>query len=360
MKTILDRVLESPLVGEVIAVDDASTDATLDILRGYDDDRLRVLAQPVNRAKAPRCGAASPRRRCLCHRPGRRPRVRPARVPAHARSPARRRGRRRLRLALPRRRRPPHPVLLAHPRQPGADAGSNMATNLNLTDMETCYKVFRREVLQQITSRRTASVSSRRSPPRSPPGCRVYEVGISYYGRTYDDGKKIGWRDGVRAIFCIVAYSPPGSGSGCDGPARSSPGSPAPDARPWTGAWVLGPSSEFHARRAGATMEARAVNRENDSHRSDEDNMQPQHLRGPRRAEDPKPRSRRWSAVGVMAGARWPPVSPRRQRAPQAIGQWRKRRRWRRGRHLRQRQRRVCRAGTSRCLPRPHGHRPRE
>ena len=88
---------------------------------------------------------------------------------------------------------------------------SNMATNLNLSDMETCYKVFRREILQQITIEEdrfgfepeiTAKIAAMQ--------CRVYEVGISYYGRTYDDGKKIGWRDGVRAIFCIVAYSPGG------------------------------------------------------------------------------------------------------------------------------------------------------
>ena len=87
-----------------------------------------------------------------------------------------------------------------------------MFTNLNLTDMETCYKVFRREVIQShATSRRTGSGSSPRSPPRSPrAGWRVYEVGISYNGRTYAEGKKIGWRDGVRALWCIVKYSKPG------------------------------------------------------------------------------------------------------------------------------------------------------
>ena len=80
-----------------------------------------------------------------------------------------------------------------------------MFTNLNLTDMETCYKVFRREVLQCWISRTTASASSPRSPPSSPrAGCRIYEVRISYPGRTYEEGKKIGWRDGVRALWCIV------------------------------------------------------------------------------------------------------------------------------------------------------------
>ena len=85
---------------------------------------------------------------------------------------------------------------------------SNMFTNLNLTDMETCYKAFRREVIQriQIEENRfgfepeiTAKVAKLR--------CRIYEVGISYYGRTYEEGKKIGWKDGVRALVCIVKYN---------------------------------------------------------------------------------------------------------------------------------------------------------
>jgi glycosyltransferase involved in cell wall biosynthesis len=85
---------------------------------------------------------------------------------------------------------------------------SNMFTNLNLSDMETCYKVFRRDVLQQIQIEEdrfgfepeiTAKVARLR--------CRVYEVGISYFGRTYEDGKKIGVRDGVRALWCIVKYN---------------------------------------------------------------------------------------------------------------------------------------------------------
>lgn len=86
---------------------------------------------------------------------------------------------------------------------------SNAFTNLNLTDMETCYKVFRREVIQSIRIEEnrfgfepeiTAKVSGL--------DCRIYEVGISYSGRTYAEGKKIGWRDGVRAIWCIIKYRP--------------------------------------------------------------------------------------------------------------------------------------------------------
>jgi glycosyltransferase involved in cell wall biosynthesis len=85
---------------------------------------------------------------------------------------------------------------------------SNMATNLNLTDMETCYKLFKRDVLRRITLREdrfgfepeiTAKVARA--------NVRIYEVAISYYGRTYAEGKKIGWRDGVSALRCILQYN---------------------------------------------------------------------------------------------------------------------------------------------------------
>ena len=84
---------------------------------------------------------------------------------------------------------------------------SNMITNLNMTDMETCYKVFRREVIQSIPLEEdrfgfepevTVKVAKRR--------LRVYEVGISYWGRTYEEGKKIGWKDGFRALWCLAKY----------------------------------------------------------------------------------------------------------------------------------------------------------
>ena len=86
---------------------------------------------------------------------------------------------------------------------------SNMFTNLNLTDMETCYKLFRADILKSLNLKEqrfgfepevTAEISRI-------PNIRIYEVGISYYGRTYDDGKKIGWKDGVRAIFSILKYN---------------------------------------------------------------------------------------------------------------------------------------------------------
>jgi len=86
---------------------------------------------------------------------------------------------------------------------------SNMLTNLNLTDMETCYKLFRRETIQSIDLKEnrfgfepeiTAKVARISK-------IRIYEVGISYYGRTYEEGKKIGWKDGFRAIYCILKYN---------------------------------------------------------------------------------------------------------------------------------------------------------
>ena len=85
---------------------------------------------------------------------------------------------------------------------------SNILTDINLTDMETCYKAFKTEILKSITIREkrfgfepeiTAKVARMR--------CRIYEVGISYFGRTYEEGKKIGWKDGVRAIWCIIKYN---------------------------------------------------------------------------------------------------------------------------------------------------------
>lgn len=85
---------------------------------------------------------------------------------------------------------------------------SNMITNLNMTDVETCYKAFRREVIQSIMLEEdrfgfdpevTVKIAKR--------GLRVYEVGISYWGRTYAEGKKIGWKDGVRALWCLLKYA---------------------------------------------------------------------------------------------------------------------------------------------------------
>ena len=86
---------------------------------------------------------------------------------------------------------------------------SNIFTNLNLTDMETCYKLFRSDIIQSIKLKEkrfgfepevTAKISRVKN-------ARIYEVGISYYGRTYEEGKKIGWRDGFHAIWCVLKYN---------------------------------------------------------------------------------------------------------------------------------------------------------
>jgi glycosyltransferase involved in cell wall biosynthesis len=86
---------------------------------------------------------------------------------------------------------------------------SNMFTGINVTDMETCYKVFRREVLQKIVieENRFGFEPEITAKIAAVPNCRIYEVGISYYGRTYAEGKKIGWRDGFRAIYAILKYN---------------------------------------------------------------------------------------------------------------------------------------------------------
>jgi len=86
---------------------------------------------------------------------------------------------------------------------------SNMLTNLNITDMETCYKVFRSDIIKGIKLEETRfgfepEVTAKIARVRN---IRIYEVGISYYGRTYEEGKKISWRDGFRAIYCIIKYN---------------------------------------------------------------------------------------------------------------------------------------------------------
>ncbi len=86
---------------------------------------------------------------------------------------------------------------------------SNMFTNLNLTDMETCYKLFRADVVKSLhlKEQRFGFEPEVTAKMSRYPNIRIYEVGISYYGRTYDEGKKIGWRDGFRAIWCILKYN---------------------------------------------------------------------------------------------------------------------------------------------------------
>ncbi len=212
IETILDRVFAMGLVGEVVAIDDCSSDSTLKRLTEYPDERLRVLSQTENQGK----GAALRRGFAEVTRPfvivqdadleydptDYEQVLDPLLVgDADVVYGSRFRGGQAQRI-----------LFFWHTLgNRSLTFASNMATNLNLSDMETCYKAFRREIIQAIEIEEdrfgfepevTAKVAALK--------CRVFEVGISYHGRTYEEGKKIGWRDGVHAFYCILAYSPPG------------------------------------------------------------------------------------------------------------------------------------------------------
>ena len=213
IKVIVDRVLESPLVRELVIVDDGSTDDTLHTVHGISDPRVRVFAQPINLGK----GAALRRG----FREVRSPYVivqdadleyDPADYvemlqplidgKADVVYGSRFLGSR------------PHRVLYFWHSVGNKvlTLASNMFTDLNLSDMETCYKAFRREVIQSIdVEENRFGFEPEITAKISAGNWRVYEVGVSYAGRTYAEGKKIGWRDGVHAFVCIVKYSGPGT-----------------------------------------------------------------------------------------------------------------------------------------------------
>ncbi len=218
IEEVMATVLASPYVAEVIVVDDGSTDGTLALARGVagSDERVRVLAQPVNQGKgaALRRGFAGATAEFVI--------VQDADLEYDPRDYEQvleplLEGRADVVFGSRFQSDRPHRVLYYWHSVGNKvlTTASNMLTNLNLTDMETCYKAFRREVIQAITIEEdrfgfepeiTAKVARG--------GWRVYEVGISYSGRTYGEGKKIGWRDGFRALYCIVRYSPLGRGRG--------------------------------------------------------------------------------------------------------------------------------------------------
>jgi glycosyltransferase involved in cell wall biosynthesis len=210
IREIVRRIQAVPIPKEIIIVDDCSTDGTRDILRELANDEIRVFYQPFNQGK----GAAL--RECFKHCTGTVVVVQDADLEY---DPAE------------------YPRLIQPIIDNKADVVfgsrfigdshrvlyfwhsvankmlttlSNMFTNLNLTDMETCYKVFRREVLEGISLKSnrfgfepeiTAKIARRRHP-----SWRVYEIPISYSGRTYEEGKKIGLMDAFNALYCILRY----------------------------------------------------------------------------------------------------------------------------------------------------------
>jgi glycosyltransferase involved in cell wall biosynthesis len=211
VKTVAERVLASPFTQELIVVDDCSTDGTYDIARNLKDPRVRVLHQPVNMGK----GAALRRGFEAATAPftiiqdadleydpadyqamleplldGR------ADVVFGSRFHVQR----------------PHRVLYFWHSVGNRilTTVSNMLTNLNLTDMETCYKAFRTDALKQLDLKEDRfGIEPEMTAKVARAGLRIYEIGISYAGRTYAEGKKVNWKDGFRALYCIARYARP-------------------------------------------------------------------------------------------------------------------------------------------------------
>lgn len=204
----IDRVLQQPFVAELIVVNDASTDGTRSILEALSDARLRVINHDVNQGKgaALRTGFAAATAEFVG--------VQDADLEYDPSDLGR--------LLVPLEQGladvvfgsrflsgEPHRVLLFWHSVGNRllTLAANAVADVNLTDMETCYKVFRREVIQSIEIEEnrfgfepeiTIKVARRKF--------RIYEVGVSYAGRGYDEGKKIGWKDGVSAARCIIKY----------------------------------------------------------------------------------------------------------------------------------------------------------
>ena len=205
----IDRVLAQPFVGELIIVDDASTDQTPQLLEQLSDPRVRVITHGANQGKgaALRTGFAQATLDFVG--------VQDADLEYD----------------------PADLVKLIKPLQEDladvvygsrfitGDArrvlyywhsvgnrlltlASNVVTNINLSDMETCYKIFRRELIQSIPIEEDRfGFEPEITVKIAKSGARIYEVGISYAGRSYAEGKKIGWKDGVSAMRCLVKYS---------------------------------------------------------------------------------------------------------------------------------------------------------
>ena len=210
---IVGLVLKSPYTAELVIIDDASTDRTVEIVEGLTDPRIRLLRQEVNQGKgaALRRGFAAATQPFVIvqdadleYDPADYSQIMGPLIEGKADVVF---GSRFLTTRA-------HRVLYYWHAVGNRflTTLSNMFTNLNITDMETCYKAFRREVLQSFELEESRfGIEPEMTAKVARGNWKVYEVGISYSARTYAEGKKIGWRDGVRAIFCILVYSPLGN-----------------------------------------------------------------------------------------------------------------------------------------------------
>lgn len=213
IKTLVDQVLASPWVAEIVVVDDGSSDRSRDILASLSDPRVTVVLHEHNQGKGAALRTGFTRATSdyvivqdadLEYDPGEYGVLLEPLLDDRADVVFGSRflsGR-------------PHRVLYFWHSMGNKflTLMSNMFTDLNLTDMETCYKCFRRTVIQSITIEEDRFGFEPEITAKLARGkYRIYEVGISYSGRTYAEGKKIGWRDGVRAVYCIIRYSEIGS-----------------------------------------------------------------------------------------------------------------------------------------------------